>query len=77
MYILLNIDHNVVNMKAIIIVVCQNLQLLFLYWDPGKPHTVVLYRKCCIYVHFTQSNQQKYTDEGFKYGDNKGYFIIL
>ncbi len=25
----------------------ESAKLLFLYWDPGKPCTVVLYRKCC------------------------------
>ena len=47
----LRIDNYVVNMKAIRVV--ENLQLLFLYQNPGKPCTVVLNRRtCCLIFPF-------------------------
>ena len=52
----------------------QHLQLLLLYWDPGKAHSVALYRsrESCIQniPKFMQSNHYEYT-----YGDNQGHFI--
>ncbi len=53
-------------MKAIIEVVLMTEYTIFwgIYWDPGKPFTVVLKINATfrIYFYFTQCNQHKYTE---------------
>ncbi len=39
-------------MKAIGVVDLISESAIFLYWDPGKPHTIVLYRKSLYSEYF-------------------------